>query len=334
MKFILFIGVVVSAIIGVVFLLRGSEIEEIGKWKVLTESELMHGSRISKVMFFDKENGIAVSPGVIAKTDDGGKRWAHVHSVKGNGYYSFAFSDGRNGVAVGSVNNEVPLVLRTNDAGRSWQTLNFDPKLLNRGDIKITTFLDVCFDSTGQIWIVGNRGIVSAAVEVDKLNITSVYSTTDELFSVACAENGQIWAVGGNTVLSNRGDGWQKNQLDAQYSFGKLKSIGKETWLLGGIQSEAELGLDSGIVLRSKDSGQTWENRTPKFGGLQYDIFRQDGMLWLAGEGGQIHYSKDNGDTWLKSPNPSNSNLLSIYFLDSRSGWISGERGTILAYMQ
>jgi photosystem II stability/assembly factor-like uncharacterized protein len=305
-----------------------------GEWKLLHKSELIHGSRISHVKFFDKNNGIIISPGFIARSSDGGKQFAHVESSEKNGYYSFAFADNRRGIAVGSVNNEAPLALRTIDAGISWQTLNFDPKLLNGADIKITTFLDVCFDPTGTIWIVGNKGIVGASVEENKLNIANVYSTTEVLYSVACAENGQIWAVGQDSVLHNSGNGWQRKQLDRGYYFGRVKSIGKEIWLLGGIKSEANSDLNSGILLRSNNSGGTWENKTPKSGGLSYDIFLIDGTLWLIGEGGQIHYSRDNGDSWVSFPSPSNADLLSIYFLNNQNGWITGERGTVLAYSQ
>lgn len=309
-----------------------SQADVVGKWSVLHESELMHGSRISRVKFFDKNNGIALSPGAIAKSTDGGKQWANVESSKNTGYYSFAFSNNRNGIVVGSVNNEVPLVLRTSDAGSSWQTLSFDPKLLNSADIKITTFLDVCFDPSGTIWIVGNKGIVSASFEENRLNILSVNSATQELSSVACGENGQIWAVGGDSVLTNGSNGWQRKQLDPKYRFGKVKSIGKDIWLLGGIQSEADSGLYSGLVLRSSNSGDTWENKTPKSTGLQFDVFGTDGVLWLVGEGGNIHYSRNNGDSWQTSASPTKADLLSIYFLDSRNGWITGDRDTILTY--
>lgn len=333
MKYVIVLtSLVVSGVIGLAFVLQISETEEIGKWKVLHQSEFIHGSHLSRVMFFDKENGIVVSPGAIAKTNDGGKNWAYAESSEKNGYYSFAFADKQNGIAVGSIKNEIPLVLRTGDAGGSWQPLSFDPTPLNSADIKISTLLDVCFDSTGNIWIVGNKGIVNATGDDNKLNIKVVYSTAEEMFSVACAENGQVWAVGGGTVLVNEGSGWQKKQLDPKYRFGKIKSIGSEIWLLGGIQSEPDSALNSGIVLRSNNFGQTWENKTPKAGRLQHDIVRQDGVLWLVGESGQIHFSKDGGETWIKSPSPSTSDLLSIYFLDSRSGWITGERGTILSY--
>jgi Uncharacterized protein related to plant photosystem II stability/assembly factor len=177
-----------------------------------SQSDLMHGSRLSQVKFLDRNNGIVLSSGAIGLTNDGGKSWTAVHASEEHGYYSFVFADARNGIAVGSVNNEVPFVLRTIDGGYSWQTLNLDPGFLNK-DRRITTFLDACLDSTGKLWIVGNRGIVNASVEEKRLNVASVHPTTDILYGVACAQNGRIWAVGQGTVLSND-NGWQRKQFD------------------------------------------------------------------------------------------------------------------------
>jgi photosystem II stability/assembly factor-like uncharacterized protein len=335
MKHIILFACFIIVVVGGVFfgVWRDLEADLTGEWKILAQSELIHGSIISRVMFFDRNNGIVVSPGFIARSNDGGKRWTHVHSTEENGYYSFAFADARNGLAVGSVNNEVPLALRTTDAGRSWQTLNLDidTQHLDKADVKITTFLDVCFDSTGTSWIVGSRGIVSAVVEENKLKVTSVHPTTDVLYSVACAENGRLWAVGQETVLSN-GDGWQREKFDHKYYFGKVRSIGNQIWLLGGNKDGGDSGHMSAVLLRSNNSGGTWENRTPKSADLLHDMFRIDGVLWLIGARGQIYYSRDNGDSWMTFPSPTNADLLSIYFLDNRSGWITGDRGTVLAF--
>jgi photosystem II stability/assembly factor-like uncharacterized protein len=326
----LYAGLLIAIVAAVFFSVRRPPKEPTGEWKILHQFDLMHGPRLSQVKFFDRNNGIVVNSGAIGLTSDGGKSWIPIHASEDHGYYSFAFADARNGIAVGSVDNEVPFVLRTTDAGRSWQTLNLDPQLLSKGG-KVTNFLDACFDSKGKSWIVGSRGIVSANVVGTRLNITSVHPTTDILYGVACAQNGQIWAVGQGTVLSN-GNGWQKKQFDQNYYFGKVRAIGKDIWLLGGIRHGANSGPDSGVLLRSNNSGETWEDKMPKSQGLPYDLFKSDDMLWLVGAGGQIHFSKNNGDSWETSPTPTNADLLSVYFLDKRNGWISGDRGTVLIY--
>lgn len=70
----------------------------------------------------------------------------------------------------------------------------------------------------------------------------------------------------------------------------------------------------------------------PKSHGLPYDVFKLDDLLWLVGSGGQIHMSKDHGDSWETVASPTHADLLSVYFLDKRNGWISGDRGSVLFY--
>jgi photosystem II stability/assembly factor-like uncharacterized protein len=321
------------AIAGSVFLgaRNASKRNLTGEWTIFAESELIHGSRISRVMFFDPNNGIIVSPGFIARSNDGGKQWTRVHASAEIGYYSFAFSNAQNGIAVGSVNNEVPAVLRTSDAGQSWHTLSFDPNALKKSDARMTTLLDVCFDSSGRAWISGNKGVVSAVVDEDKLNITTVHPTSQVLYSVACTENGQIWAVGEDAILINSGEGWQEKHFDNNY-FGKVKSIGKDVWLLGRNKYEANSERALGVIWRSSNSGSTWENKTPESTGPIYDIIGVEGMLWIVGAGGEIYSSRDNGDSWLRNQSPTNADLLGVYILDNKNGWITGDRGTVLGY--
>lgn len=327
--------IVLSALFGVTVVVllslhRLPKGEPEGEWRILARSDLMHGSRLSQVKFFDRNSGIVLSPGAIGLTSDGGKSWTVVQASESQGYYSLAFADARNGIAVGALKNEVPLVLRTTDAGHSWQTLDLDPDLLKE-ERKLSIFLDACFDPTGKVWIVGNRGIINASVKETRLNVASIHPTTDILYSVACAQDGRVWAAGQGTVL-NSDNGWQRKQFDRNYYFGKVKVIANDVWLLGGIHN-AVPGPDSGVLLRSSNSGNTWENKLPESDVLPFDMVKSDGMLWLIGSGGQIHYSKDNGDSWMKFPSPSNADLLSVYFFDQQTGWITGDRGTILEYV-
>lgn len=333
MKNIILISCVIVAIVGSVFwgVRSASKRNLSGQWTIFAESELIHGSKISRVMFFDRENGIIVSPGFIARSKDGGKRWTPVHASADTGYYGFAFSNAQNGIAVGSVNNDVPVALRTSDAGQSWHPLSIDLNLLNKNGVRMTTFLDVCFDSTGKTWIVGNKGIVSATDDENKLNITSVHPTTAVLYSVACGGNGQIWAVGEGTVFSSSND-WQEKQFGTNYYFGKVKTIGNDIWLLGRDKRETNPERDYGVVWKSGNAGGTWDNKTSESVGPIYDIAGVEGMLWSVGVDGQIYHSQDNGESWTSFQSPTKADLLSVYFLDNKTGWITGDRGTVLGF--
>lgn len=51
------------------------------QWTILAESKLIHGSRIQRVGFLDKENGVIVGTSFIARSNDGGKEWNVVHAA-------------------------------------------------------------------------------------------------------------------------------------------------------------------------------------------------------------------------------------------------------------
>jgi photosystem II stability/assembly factor-like uncharacterized protein len=62
--------------------------------------------------------------------------------------------------------------------------------------------------------------------------------------------------------------------------------------------------------------------------------YRQDSELWVVGGSGNILYSPDNGQTWLKDRDIENvpSNLYKVMFLDENHGFVLGQRGILLKY--
>ena len=109
---------------------------------------------------------------------------------------------------------------------------------------------------------------------------------------------------------------------------------GSEVWVVGGNWTETaqvKAGFPRpGIMFRSRDGGNSWENRTPKTASLLYDVFLMGGKGWLVGAEGAIYYSSDNGDSWARVESPTKTDLLHIFFLNNDNGWISGGRSTIL----
>ncbi len=94
---------------------------------------------------------------------------------------------------------------------------------------------------------------------------------------------------------------------------------------------------DSGLVLRSTDSGETWDS---VFSGVNDNlnvISVTDSLIRIAGNNGVHISSNDRGLTWNsnepisgKSPQGEPLNILSISFKDNSVGWASGSNGEIL----
>jgi photosystem II stability/assembly factor-like uncharacterized protein len=331
-----FLAYAVGALLSVAGLFYLRSTQQTGKqnhpgWETLTQSSLIHAKRLSHVFFFDKNNGITISPYSIERSVDGGKTWKEVPGSNGN-YYSLVFIDNQNGWVVGSSENDKPLVMKTNDRGINWQKVNFDEKSLSALNEKISFFLAICFDRTGKGWIAGKGGIVEAITDGQNLRISSIFSTKETLYSVSCNGSGEVWAVGQDAVFHYQND-WRRKEIDKRYVFGKVVSNGSDVWLLGADSSLLENGSSgAGVLLRSRDNGQTWENKTPASANLLNDLYIKDGSGWLVGAEGSIYYTSDNGNSWTKSTSPTNSDLLHIFFLDSKNGWISGDKATVLKY--
>ena len=95
MKYIILTAVFGVTVVVLLSLHRLPKAEPAGEWRILARSDLMHGSRLSQVKFFDKKSGIVLSPGAIGLTNDGGKSWTVVQASETQGYYSLVFADAR-----------------------------------------------------------------------------------------------------------------------------------------------------------------------------------------------------------------------------------------------
>jgi photosystem II stability/assembly factor-like uncharacterized protein len=180
--------------------------------------------------------------------------------------------------------------------------------------------------------MVGKGGIIEVVNDEQYLKLASIFPTEETLYSVSCNGSGEAWAVGQNAVFHYQ-NGWRRTDIDKKYVFGKVVSSGNDVWLLGGDSSLLANGTgEAGILLRSLDGGQTWENKTPESAAVPYHLFLKDGKGWLVGAQGNIYYSSDNGNSWTKSKSPTQNDLTNIFFLDLNNVWISGDKATLLKY--
>lgn len=297
-----------------------------GNWEILTEANITDTIPFRPIKFFDKNNGIAVRSLSIQRTVDGGKNWDVAFYEDNIGIFSGVFTSESEGWVVGSDNLEKPFVLKTTDKGISWKRINFDEKSTGELKGKILYFRDICFDNKDTAWIVGEGGVVQVDTQKQDLKLLSLFSTKESLYRISCNGSGDIWADSSKNSVFYFREGWVKKELDANYSFSSVKSIGSDVWLIGKDDS------GKGILLKSQDGGKTWDNKAPESAKALNDLYLKNGKGWLIGDEGSIYYSSDNGNSWVKSESPTKVNLLNIFFLDSNNIWISGDRATILKY--
>jgi len=132
---------------------------------------------------------------------------------------------------------------------------------------------------------------------------------------LAIGDSGKIWKTAGlNNAFLPVIHGLTTNRLN--------KIIGKQDnkiWIAG----------DSGLVLYSQNSGQSWNKIAAPTSKNIYGGSIVDSTLWLCGEGGLILYSADEGQNWIEENNASNEDLLDIRAFKNEV-LACGRNGTIL----
>lgn len=325
-------------------------------WELVGDSKSIHEPNFSHPFFFDPNNGFVISGLEINRSADGGATWNPISLSPGRAFYSFAFADRKNGWAVGTSPDDKPLIMETTDSGSTWQSVIFEQDTAN--ELKATKFTDICL-SAGQVWLLsknyitgptrdpsgnevwskrrlGNDAIVRGSIKDRTLRIVNVFYVNDELRSISCTNSGEAWAVGDRSAVFHYENGWKRaaSETNKKYTFIRAVPTGNDVWLVGGDWTETDSVVAGfprpGILLRSRDNGQTWRDETPRSASLLSDLVLTNGKGWLVGAQGTIFFSNDNGNSWTKMTSPTRNNLSHIFLHDSQNVWIVGDRRTVL----
>lgn len=116
----------------------------------------------------------------------------------------------------------------------------------------------------------------------------------------------------------NSPDGWQR--LDGDLNAVRFSSNGN-IFICG----------TNGIIMRSLDSGTTWQQPYCPFSGILNGIADLgNGIVLAVGENGEIVRSIDTGKTWNIVQSGVSAGLFSLYFTKDKICFIGGANGTIL----
>lgn len=320
--------------------------DRVGRWQVLSEATGSHATSFNSLVFFDELNGFGLTALALVGTTDGGRNWTPVLESGGTrGFNAMWFSDQQRGWILGtermsaasgassSMQKAKPLVLKTNDGGTTWLTVNLND-LSSFAGASFTLFSNMCVDPSGKAWIVGDAGIVEGTIESDKLRTISFTGSSRALNSVACDKAQQVWAVGdGGLIMRYQGQQWRSTAYaDVGSYFMRVKIVGPEVWLVGGTSRNGQAG-NRGLLLSSRN-GQDWEDRTPSASETLYDLELKGSEGWAVGAGGGIYHTGNGGLSWAKVRSPTNNDLLAIFFRDEREGWIGGDKLIVLGLKQ
>lgn len=248
--------------------------------------------RYGGIAFADEKHGWAAVYHWIFHTDDGGKNWVMQFDTRNtnHGFTSVAFRDTLNGCAAGWS------VLCTEDGGKTWhERLGAEPL-----DDNMLGGLSLVGQSGG--WTVGSVGRILKTVDGGK-------SWKASSAGMRC---------GDRTVLADKNVHWLWGSR--QSSICKTGDQG-QTWV------KQDLGIKLTDLFFIDDSrgwalGCQEEAQEPTKGKKAYQVLKQ---------------TVDGGQTWKtqfkelsEKPSCFIFDLSSVFFLNSNTGWIVGNRGIIL----
>ena len=312
--------------------LRLTETLRMDKWEMVSDmSGIFDYPAYTDVFFFDVNNGVTLLSGVGGeRTKDGGKTWENISDFDNIGTSSLIFINSEIWVVGANIANKKdrPVILKSNDKGEHWKRQNFDLKSLKQVNKEFSYFDDICFDKNGKSWIVGDGGILEAKFENNKFKISRIFETKEKLYHLLCEDSGKIWAYGDNGVIAYYNQlQWNYQKMGEDKVFTKMLIATDSMWLVGSSRKTSQR-----FLLKSKDNGLTWEDKTPTSADGVTDIYLEKNVGWVIGFNGNIFKTLDGGETWEKEQSPTEKGLLSIFFLNSENGWIVGDSGIVLRY--
>jgi photosystem II stability/assembly factor-like uncharacterized protein len=261
----------------------------------------------------------------LMETKDGGATWVERKLDLGEQKYRLS--------AVSFVGNEgwvagqPALMLHTDDGGDSWEQIPLSDRLPGSpeylyalGENSADMITDV-----GAIYRTTDGGRNWKAMVNDAFGVVRSLHRSDDGQYVAVSSRGNffsIWRPGSTEWVP-----YQRNSSRRLQNMGF--GPGGQLWLLargGTLQFTNSAEPTDWQKAQAPGSNNSW--------GLLDMGFRTDTEIWASGGGGTVYVSPDGGKSWLEDRDLSDvpANLYKIKFLDENSGYILGQRGTLLKY--
>lgn len=221
---------------------------------------------------FSKSSAIVVSAGFPArayKTNDGGISWSLVYENKDSSAFmnSIAFKNEREGIIIGDQINGRHLILRTGNAGVTWQRIDSvdvpKPLTVENGFAASGTCITVSKSGRFFIGLGGEQARIFSSINGYKWKAKTTPlvhgDPSSGIYSINACGTGKMMAVGGDyskpdsshypIISMNDGKSWitTKGKVDGYRSVITYSKKGK-FWVTGGTN-----GLDL-----STDDGATW----------------------------------------------------------------------------
>ena len=236
--------------------------------------------------------------GRILLSDDSGKTWRGVASGTEATLNSVRFVNAKTGFAVGWDET----ILRTEDAGESWNQVNSDPSADNG------LFAVIGLPDNSEL-AVGAYGLAMQSVDGQKWDVehNDTLDPDAHMNSLFSPEPGHLVIAGeAGAVYASEDAGKTWRHLDFPYEgslFGGL-ALGPQDWVVYGLR---------GHVFRTQDGGAHWAQiETGTTQGMLGGTRLKDGRIVLVGNGGVALVSDPGVTAFTPILHPQNQTLSDV----------------------
>lgn len=297
-------------------------------WLAVCSTEDFFIDDLESVFFCSSQRGfIGGRNGTFLCSEDGGNSW-QLCLKKVNAYESFrdiVFYDSLNGYLIRHDKKlSKDAILGTEDGGKNWSVkrgsseIEYLRVVSNEGMISYDKSHEISFcHDKGKSW--RTQTIKTEFPLVDIFPIT-----LDTLFALGIRNNRIEGAIFKST------DGGESFDLvsSVDHADSKYKSFRSITF------SDAATGWiagDSGIILKTIDSGYTWQRQpSPTTADLIEIHFRSPDFGWASGENCRLYLTFDGGDTWADKSILTSTKVNDVFCSDPQNCWAVGDDGLIL----
>ena len=223
---------------------------------------------------------------------------------------------------IGNTSGHTGVILKTIDAGKTWQAKKF---------VNYTSLGGIDFIDASNGWAVGDSGIIlhtSDGGESWAQIPTSTLPTHDTiaLWRVKFADLAHGWIIGVEGILLrtiDTGKTWTIQTTPFSFSLADIEMNSPTSgWIVG----------NHGTILHTSDGNQWVQQSSPS--SLDYWAINMIDDLngWIVGPVNQMLKTTNGGITWETRPSGSNTKLNDIFFVDASTGWAVGDNGVIIRY--
>jgi photosystem II stability/assembly factor-like uncharacterized protein len=250
-----------------------------------TKQDIGTTESINEIYFRNDDNGYLVAGKKMFITRDAGRSWQEIRIYKPgdfrNGtpdFLSIRFADKKRGIVIGSVLNNQglvvdSLVMRTEDAGETWQRVFVPSK-------KELYHLD--FVGSSLCWIVGDEGLVLVSYNGGTSFQRQKSGTMLDLYNVDFRDEKEGYIVGSKgTILrtENGGETWETVKTTFPMTFMRVDFADDKNGVIVGYE---------GTILRSTDRGKTWTKQVSATKEKLFGLYFAKKYGWAVGAGGVV----------------------------------------------